>query len=131
MILEELISIKKLDLCNKIKKFKYSNIKIKIGGVPMQSNVKKGEYYLAIFKSKNHAIQLNSILQKKGYRKFQLISTPCSISHGCSYSLKYEKQADIQYIKREKENLRELISGIYQVQRINGKKQYKKIHYLI
>lgn len=97
----------------------------------MQSNLKKGEYYLAVFKSKNHAIQLSSILQKKGYAKFQLISTPCRIKPGCSYSLKYEKPTDIQYIKREAENLSDLINGIYKVQRINGKKQYKEIHYRI
>lgn len=97
----------------------------------MQDNFKRGDYYLAIFKSKNHAIQLNSRLEKKGYRKFQLISTPCKIKHGCSFSLKYEKPTDLQYIKREMENLKELISGIYHVQRINGQKQYKEIHYMI
>ncbi len=97
----------------------------------MQDNFKKGDYYLAIFKSKNHAVHLNSILQKKGYRKFQLISTPCKIEHGCSYSLKCEKLNDLQYLKTESKSLKDLISGIYHVQRVNGKKQYKEIHYMI
>ncbi len=93
--------------------------------------INSAEYYIILFNSKNHAIHLNYLLEKKGYRKFQLISTPCRLSKGCSYSLKFNKLSDLEYLKRENKNLSQLVNGIYEVQRIKGKKTYKKLHYVI
>lgn len=96
----------------------------------MQNN-NDGEYYIVVFKSKNHAVQLHYLLEKKGYRKFQLISTPCRISNGCGYSIRFNKLNDIEYLKKETNDLKQLIKAIYEVQRINNRKAYKRLNYFI
>ncbi|WP_202709044.1 DUF3343 domain-containing protein [Sporosalibacterium faouarense] len=98
----------------------------------MQNNLSsKGEYYIAVFNSKNHAVRLNYLLEKKGYRKFKLISTPCSLSNGCSYSLRFNNLTDLEYLKREASDFKQILNSIYEVQRLNGRKAYKRISYLI
>ena len=87
------------------------------------------EYYIAVFNSKNYAIQLFYKLEKKGYSKFQLISTPCQLKGGCSYSIKFNKISDVDYLANESPEFFNSISNIYFVERRNGKKLYKAVKY--
>lgn len=95
------------------------------------SYINSKEYYLAVFKSRNVAVQLHYLLEKKGYRKFQLISTPCKIKHGCSYSLKFSRISDIEYLKKETSDFSNQIDGIYHVTRNSSTKEYKRVSNIV
>ncbi|WP_278287302.1 DUF3343 domain-containing protein [Caloranaerobacter ferrireducens] len=86
---------------------------------------------MAVFDTKNNAIQLYYILEKKGVNKFQLISTPCQLSFGCSYSIKFNDIEDFQILKREASKYNKHVRRVYRVERINGKKQIKQINDII
>jgi len=86
------------------------------------------EYYIAVFNSKNYAIQLFYKLEKKGYSNFQLISTPCQLKGGCSYSIKFNRLSDLNYLVNEASNFSS-VSNIYYVEKRDGKKYYKAIKY--
>jgi len=88
-------------------------------------------YYIAIFKSKNYAVQLHYYLEKKGYRNFQLISTPCHLSAGCSFSIKFFDLKDIEIFRSEINTFDSIIHSIYQVQRENGKRKTKRLNDVI
>lgn len=88
-------------------------------------------YYIAVFNSKNHAIQLYYILEKKGYRKFQLISTPCQVKGGCSYSIKFNNLSDLKYLEKEALKFNKFMVQVYLVKRIEGKKVIKKLDNII
>ncbi len=87
------------------------------------------EYYIAVFSSKNYAIQLFYKLEKKGYSGFQLISTPCQLKGGCSYSIKFNRLSDVNYLANESSDFNSSVSNIYFVERKDGKKYYKAIKY--
>lgn len=86
-----------------------------------------GGYYLAVFKSKNYAVQLHYKLEKAGYGIFQLVSTPCQLKGGCSYSIKFYKLSDVNYLKKYSTDFDEDISGIYYAEKKDGAKVYKII----
>jgi putative Se/S carrier protein len=87
------------------------------------------EYYIVVFNSKNYAIQLFYKLEKKGYSKFQLVSTPCQLKGGCSYSIKFNNISDINYLEKESSDFIGSINNIYHVERKEGKKHYKVVKY--
>ncbi|KNF09896.1 hypothetical protein CLPU_1c00610 [Gottschalkia purinilytica] len=89
------------------------------------------EYFIAVFRSKNHAIQIFYNLEKKGYTFFQLISTPCQLKGGCSYSIKFNRLNDIEYIRRLHGDLSSCLSGVYHVAKINGKKVLTEVKNVI
>lgn len=94
----------------------------------MQNNVASREYYMAVFSSKTQAIKTYYLLRKKGYNKFNLVSTPCKISQGCSYSLKFYNYNDLQFLKKELGDIKKLIESVYKLERVQDKKTYKKLN---
>lgn len=84
-------------------------------------------YYIVVFNSKNVAIQTYYNLEKKGNMKFQLISTPCKIKAGCSYSIKFNDLRDINMLLNESKSMSKNLKDIYLVERKDGKKEYTKI----
>lgn len=91
-------------------------------------SISREKYYLAVFKSKNYAVQLYYKLEKAGYGIFQLISTPCHLRGGCSYSIKFNKLNDLNYLKQYSQNFNEEIQGVYYVERKDGAKVYNAIN---
>ncbi|MTI66463.1 MAG: DUF3343 domain-containing protein [Firmicutes bacterium] len=85
------------------------------------------EYYIASFSSKNHAIQLFYSLEKKGYAIFQLVSTPCKIKAGCSYSIRFDELKHLDYLKKEASNYKRPIENVYKVRKLSGSLDIKKI----
>jgi len=84
------------------------------------------KYYLAIFDSKNHAIRLYYSLQKKGIKKYNLVSAPCQLKQGCNYSIKFENLNDYKTIQNLLPN-NNIGVELYKVIRKNGKKEITKI----
>ncbi len=93
--------------------------------------MKEEKYYLAIFKSKNYAIQINYILENLGYRNFQLVSTPCEIQAGCGYCIKFREVKDLEILKSESKNIHVNIESLYCIERKGGMKTIKNLNYLI
>ena len=89
------------------------------------------KYYLAIFKSKNYAIQINYILENLGYRNFQLVSTPCEIQAGCGYCIKFRDVKDLDILKSESKSIHVNIERLYCIERKGGMKTIKNLNYLI
>ncbi|HSH37062.1 DUF3343 domain-containing protein [Schnuerera sp.] len=85
------------------------------------------KYYIIVFKSKNMAVYTFSILEKLGYKNFQLISTPCGIKAGCSYSIKFKNIRYFNIIKKEAKKINAEIEGVYLVERKSGNKKIEKI----
>lgn len=84
-------------------------------------------YYLAVFESRNHAIHLYQHLQMKRFYRFELVSTPCHIKAGCSYSIKFDNFDDYNTLQREALALNKKIASLYLVESINGKRQISKV----
>ena len=55
----------------------------------MERKYIRDKYYIAVFQSRNHALQLYQYLNRQKYTQYELISTPCKIKAGCSYSIKF------------------------------------------
>lgn len=90
-------------------------------------SISGGKYYIAVFKSKNYAVQLYYKLEKAGYGMFQLISTPCQLRGGCSYSIKFSRLNDINYFKIFFPDYEQEIYGIFHVEKSEGTKVYDPI----
>ncbi|MDR5658090.1 DUF3343 domain-containing protein [Serpentinicella sp. ANB-PHB4] len=90
----------------------------------------ESNYFIAVFNSRNHAIQLYQLLKKSKFNQFQLISTPCRIKSGCSYSIKCLKEKDVLILKEQADKINKNISIIYEVRRINGRKTFTKVNML-
>lgn len=91
-------------------------------------SISRGKYYIAVFKSRNYAVQLYYKLEKGGYGMFQLISTPCQLRGGCSYSIKFNKLSDLNYFKKFSPDFDNEIFGIYHVNKSDGSKVYEPIN---
>lgn len=89
------------------------------------------KYYVAIFKSKSHAIQVIYVLENLGYKNFQLISTPCEIQAGCGFSIKFDEIKYLEILKKEVICLHLNIESFYCIERKAGKKVLKNLHHLI
>lgn len=85
-----------------------------------------GEYYIAVFVSKNHAVELHHILSRKGHN-YELISTPCKISSGCSYSIKFNHLYSAKPITEAAKEYKKTVKDIYKIYRVNGKLMTEKI----
>ena len=97
------------------------------GGNIMKGKYMQDQYYIAVFDSRSHAIQLYNYLRKNRFYQFQLISTPCKIKAGCSYSIKFNNLEDHNILVDESNKIRKVISSIYMVQRINKNRVLKKL----
>ena len=85
------------------------------------------KYYLAVFDSKNHAIYLNQALKRKKIDGFELISTPCTIKAGCSYSIKFNEYEQYQILLEEAKLINKQISGFYMIKRSYGRRIIEKL----
>jgi len=84
-------------------------------------------YYICAFSTKNIAMYMFSNLDRLGYKEFQLISTPCEIKAGCSYSIKFSNINDLETLKREAKKLEIELGDIYFFERRDGKRKNKKL----
>ncbi len=89
--------------------------------------MKQNNFYLMVFQSKNHAIHLYSLLESKEMNIIKLISTPCAIMAGCSYSIKILDERYIESIKQLAEDLNIKKYKFYYAERIKGKTDYRKL----
>ncbi|MCY6370546.1 DUF3343 domain-containing protein [Clostridium ganghwense] len=81
------------------------------------------EIYIIVFNSSNESIHLYKILKDKRY-DVEIMSTPCTISAGCSRAIKVQER-EIHFVIEEIRRNKVSIRGIY-------KKVYKdsKFYYL-
>ncbi|WP_026894162.1 DUF3343 domain-containing protein [Clostridiisalibacter paucivorans] len=93
----------------------------------MNKNFRRDRYYIALFDTKNYAIQMYYTLEKQGYRNYQLISTPCQITGGCNYSIKFNDIEDFRVLKEQSEIYNRPIREVYLFTRENGKNYIKRI----
>jgi len=84
-------------------------------------------YYIAVYESRNHALQMYQYLKNAHKGKFLIISTPCRIKAGCSYSIKFTSEEDIDLLIQESEKFNKKISGFYLIEKANGRSNYKKV----
>lgn len=88
-----------------------------------QMNNNNTETYIIVFSSSNYSMKLYKLLKEKKY-KVEMISTPCTLSAGCSRALRVRKKDIVaikEVIKREKIVIRAIYEKI-----INGRKIYYK-----
>ncbi len=85
------------------------------------------KYYLAVFESRNHAIQLHQHLQRNQLTQYELVSTPCKIKAGCSYSIKFEDLTELDKLVQEAKSIRKTVTAVYVVERSYGKRIIRKI----
>ncbi|CCQ97599.1 conserved hypothetical protein [[Clostridium] ultunense Esp] len=85
------------------------------------------KHYICVFKSKNMAVYMLTILERLGHKNFQLISTPCGIKAGCSYSIKFSNMRYFTIIEREAIKIGAEIEGVYLAERRNGRRIIKKV----
>lgn len=81
--------------------------------------------FLLVFTSHNQAVFLFNKLIKKGY-KIELVSTPCSLSVGCTQSIKFMEK-DMQIIKAEIQVSNMKVRGIYKIIKNGPKYTYLKV----
>lgn len=87
----------------------------------------KSKYYIAVFESRNHAIQIYQYLNRKKYNQYELVSTPCKIKAGCSYSIKFTDLKYYDFLKELTDKSNRNILDVYEVTRKNGKRVLKKL----
>ena len=85
-------------------------------------------YYLCVFQSRNQAILIFSLLESAGYKNFQLISTPCGIKAGCSYSIKFSHYNYYEVINKRVDELGLVKPRLFYINTVNGKTNYDEIH---
>jgi len=98
-----------------------------IGGTTMERRYMKEKYYIAVFQSRNHALQLYQYLNRQKYSQYELISTPCKIKAGCSYSIKFTDLKDYELLKDLAYKANRNILAIYEVARQNGRRVINKL----
>ncbi|WP_244272617.1 DUF3343 domain-containing protein [Natronincola peptidivorans] len=84
-------------------------------------------YYIAVFESKNHALQTYQHLEGLNLQQFQIIATPCKIKAGCSYSIRFDALEDLDVLIRETKRVHKKIASVYYVERTNRIRSFKKI----
>lgn len=89
--------------------------------------MKIDNHYLCVFESKNHAILIYTLLEAQGNNACQLVSTPCGIKAGCTYSIKMPSMNYFNIIKRDSIEANIKVPRLFFVERINGKNKYKEI----
>lgn len=93
----------------------------------MERKYMKDNYYIAVFQSRNHSVQLYQYLSRQKYTQYELISTPCRIKAGCSYSIKFTDIKDYDLLKNIADKSNRSIYALYEVTRQNGKRVLNKL----
>lgn len=86
-------------------------------------------YYLWVFESKNHAILAFNLLESSGYTDFQIVSTPCGIKSGCTYSIKFFNHDYLRVVDRTIAGLNLFETRIFYVDNTGSQSRYKEIIY--
>lgn len=94
----------------------------------MQRRYIEDKYYIAVFESRNHAVQLYYYLSRQNYRQYELVSTPCKIKSGCSYSIKFTDLKDYEFLQKLAEKSERKILDAYEISRQNGKRVLNKLN---
>lgn len=91
--------------------------------------MKLDNYYLCVFESKNHAVFMYTLLeaQAQDNNVYSLVSTPCAIKAGCTYSIRMPNKSYFYKIKSEALEAHIKIPKVYYAERINGKTKYSEI----
>lgn len=84
-------------------------------------------YYLAVFDSKNHAIYVHQYLKKKKLEGYELVSTPCVIKSGCSYSIKFVNFQLHKELIEQAGEINKKIAAFYEVNRSYGRRTVEKL----
>lgn len=84
-------------------------------------------YYLCVFESKNHAILLYTLLESEANNVCQLVSTPCSLKAGCTYSIRVPHKSYLSLVEREAQTAGLKAPKIYYVEKIEGKIKYGEV----
>ena len=85
------------------------------------------KYYICVFNTKNMAVYTFTILERLGYKNFKLISTPCEIKAGCSYSIKFSNIRYLDVLKKQAQKINAIIQDVYLVERKDRKRILEKI----
>lgn len=85
------------------------------------------KHYLCVFKSRNHAILIFSLLEEEGKDFFQLVSTPCSLKSGCGYSIRFyhKDYKDLILNKVYKEDIP--LPKFYFADKVQGNMRYREL----
>ncbi|WP_034327368.1 DUF3343 domain-containing protein [Alkaliphilus transvaalensis] len=84
-------------------------------------------YYLAVFDSKNHAIFLQQHLKRNKISGFEMVSTPCKIKAGCSYSIRFTDIDQREILIKEAAKLKIKIASFYEINRSYGRRILNKL----
>lgn len=82
-------------------------------------------YYLLVFSSRNQAIYLYGTLTSKGYN-VEMVSTPCTISSGCTQSIKFPKEY-MQAVLNQARIMNMNIKGVYKIVIKDNKETYQLV----
>ena len=85
------------------------------------------KHYICVFNTKNMAVYTFTVLEGLGYKNFQLVSTPCEIKAGCSYSIKFSNIRYLDILKKEVKKIGVEIEDVYLVERKDGRRTINKI----
>lgn len=94
----------------------------------MKEKYIQDQYYIAVFDSRNHAMQLYQHLKRNNFSQFQLIATPCKIKAGCSYSIKFNKLEDYDLLLAHATKIKKKISAVYIAEKVNRNRVLKKLN---
>ena len=83
-------------------------------------------YYIAVFGSRNHASRLFYNLEPKDHYRFKLIPTPCRISAGCGYSVRFTNLNELAYLEEKAKEYDTPIKDIYYINNSNNNKTIRK-----
>lgn len=86
-------------------------------------------YYIAVFDSRNHAVQLYQYLLSRKLHQFQLIPTPCTLKAGCSYSIRFDVLEDYYILLIEAGKVNKKITSVYEAKRINKTRVLTQIEF--
>lgn len=91
----------------------------------MYLNLQNDEYFV-VFYSHNHTTFLYNKIKEKGF-EIELMSTPCSVSAGCSQCIKFMGK-DLKLIKEVIKNNDINIKALYKIEYNNGKTRYLQLY---
>lgn len=88
--------------------------------------LKDNDEYIIVFTSHNRAQFMYGRIIRKGCENIKLISTPCSISAGCSQSIKFTKEC-MDLIIKEAEESNSIPKGVYRIVKEEKGEKYEAL----
>lgn len=84
------------------------------------------EMFVIVFESTHYAIAAEKMLKEKNYQ-FHTIPTPREITASCGLSIRFNEKL-LGDIKKDIEENKIKIKGIYEIKKINNEKRVKKVN---